>query len=177
MSNSIGIGSEQSITLEYELKPEGDLYGALTSVTATVSREGKRIGTISGIRVDRQKIPTNAFWETFDEHSADLEWIGSTLLENRYGRTNLVSLREADDDPEFDFMYIDSFHVDADQPGDVATHALRKFIHGKHGKGTVAYGLWSVSSFAYVLSGQREVHGVGKRRGAEMARRTKSSLS
>lgn len=118
----------ESITLKYEEQADDDDDDeGLTNVKAKVFRNGKEIGVIGGIQVDRQRIGENSFHMTFDEHSGDLEWVGSTLLENRYGRTKLQSLRDAGDDMEFDFFYIDTFYIDANESGDVATHALRKF--------------------------------------------------
>jgi len=101
-----------TITLEYTVEPAEDpdeaFYpGALTYIRAKVLKEKKKIGSIGGISIDRQKIGENSFYTTFDEHSGDLEWIGSTLLENRLGRTKLQSLRDAGDDMEFNFFYID----------------------------------------------------------------------
>ena len=98
-------------------------YGAYTSVKATVFRGGtgtgtgttsaakKIIGEISGIKVDRQKIPDGCFWETFDEHSGEMEWVAGSLLENKRGRTTLTSLRQAGDDPEFEFFLIQHFRI------------------------------------------------------------------
>ncbi|KAL7535676.1 hypothetical protein ACHAXR_006662, partial [Thalassiosira sp. AJA248-18] len=116
---------------------------------------------ISGIQINRQKIPNGCFYETFDEHSADLEWVVGTLLENRYGRTKLASLREAGDDPEFDFFFIETFHIDEDQPSDVATFALRNFLQSQHIKGNLNYGCWHVSSIAYVFSDDPREEGQG----------------
>ena len=45
-----------------------------------------------------------------DEISADLQWVGVSLYEPRFGRTKLVSLAEYDD-IEFDTMHINSFHI------------------------------------------------------------------
>ncbi|KAL7453482.1 hypothetical protein ACHAWC_008598 [Mediolabrus comicus] len=129
----------------------------------------KELGGISGVSVNRQAIGTHGFFETFDEHSGDLEWVGCSLLENKYGRTRLQSLREAGDDPEFDFFLIESFWIDQDQddPCALATFALRKFLHSDMIKGNLPYGCWNVSSIAYALHdfGEDEQHsGSGKRK-------------
>ena len=67
---------------------------------------------------------------------------------------------------EFNFFYIDTYQIDDDQSCDVATYALRKFLHGKHMKGDLNYGCWCVSSIAYVLSEEEEEvsNGQGKRK-------------
>ena len=145
-----------SITLKYEVEPAEDpdeaLYpGALTDIKAKVFYSGKEIGTIGGIGVDRQRIGENSFHVTFDEHSGDLEWIGSVLLENKYGRTKLQSLRDGGDDSEFNFFYIDTFCMDKAVTSDMATFALRKFLHGERIKGNLSYGCWINSSVAYAL--------------------------
>mmetsp|Transcript_15155 Transcript_15155/g.32895 ORF Transcript_15155/g.32895 Transcript_15155/m.32895 type:complete len:159 (-) Transcript_15155:864-1340(-) len=128
------------------------------------SGSSKQIGTISGIQIDRQKIPKGAFWESFDEHSA-VEWVAGALLESRYGRTKLESLRESGDDPEFDFVFIDTFHIDKDQSSDIAAFALHNFLHGKHMKGDLNNGCWHFLSVAYVLSEEpKEVVHMNKRK-------------
>mmetsp|Transcript_4513 Transcript_4513/g.8040 ORF Transcript_4513/g.8040 Transcript_4513/m.8040 type:complete len:462 (+) Transcript_4513:103-1488(+) len=164
--------AKDSITLRFEAEGEesdDDVYGALTNVKAQVFRAGtsKQIGTISGIRIDRQKIPERAFCQTFDEHSADLEWVAGSLLENRYGRTKLSSLRDAGDDPEFDFFFMETFHIDGDQPSEVATLALHNFLQSEHIKGNLDHGCWCVSSIAYVMSEdpKEEVQGSKRKRG------------
>jgi hypothetical protein len=120
----------------------------------------KELGGISGVSVNRQAIGTHGFFETFDEYSGDLEWVGNSLLENKYGRPRLQSLRQAGDDPEFDFFLIESFWIDQNQddPCAFATFALRKFLHGDIIKGNGGY--WSVSSIAYALFdfGEDEQH-------------------
>jgi hypothetical protein len=119
ISSSSSSGSlEASITLKIVEETNDDddeCYGAFTSITANVFRSGitKRIGEISGIKVDRQKIPTGCYWETFDEHSAEMEWIaGTCLLENKYGRPTLQSIHDAGDEPEYNFLLIQSFRID-----------------------------------------------------------------
>jgi len=166
---------EASITLKITETSNDDndddeeMYGAFTYVKATVFRcdntpgasasltikpaAEKLIGEISGFQVNRHTIPTGCFWETFDEHSADMEWVAGSLLENKYGRTKLLSLREAGDDPEFDFFFIQNFRIDKNESCDVATFALRKFLYSKQIKGDIDYGCWCVSSVAFVLSG------------------------
>jgi hypothetical protein len=168
MSSSISSSSslEASITLKIvEEKNDDDddeCYGAFTSITATVFQSGgittRRIGEISGIKANRQKIPTGCFWETFDGHSAEMEWIaGTLLLENKYGRPTLQSIHDAGDTPEENFLLIQSFRIDENQRGcnsDVATIALRKFIYSnliysEYIKGDF---VCLVSSIAYELS-------------------------
>lgn len=145
-------GSDEDDGWEHEM-----LYHAFTDVEAKIflqeegKAESKLIGEIQATLVDRQKIPEGCFHVTFDEHSADMEWVGCTLLENRYGRTMLESLREHDL-REFDFMYISSFGVNHDSP-DVAAAALYKFLHDPEIKGDLEFGCWRVSSAAYVLPG------------------------
>ena len=131
----------------------------------------KELGRISGVSVNRQAIGTHGFFETFDEHSGDLEWVGNSLLENKYGRPRLQSLRQAGDDPEFDFFLIESFWIDQNQddPCAFATFALRKFLHSDIIKGNLPFGCWNVSSIAYALFdfGEGEQHsgsGSGKRK-------------
>lgn len=131
-----------------------DPYGAFTNINTKVFQEGtaKAIGEISGIAINRQAIAEKCFLETFDAHSADMEWVASALLENRYGRTKLKSLRGAGDDPEFDFFLMQKFWVDSDQSCDVATIALRKFLRSDRIYGHLNFGCWRVSSIAFVLS-------------------------
>ena len=126
--------------VKYEDSSGEDPYNAFTYVEANVFIQGtaKAIGKIHAVLVNRQRIPDNCFWETFDDHSATMEWVGTSLMENRYGRTNLESLRECDD-PEFYFMLISSFHVYHDS-SDVAAAALHKFLHDSTIKGNLNYG-------------------------------------
>eukprot|EP00986_Skeletonema_menzelii_P008611 scaffold3686_cov149-Skeletonema_menzelii.AAC.1 len=130
----------------------------------------KELGGISGVSVNRQAIGEHGYFSTFDEYSGDLEWVGCSLLENKLGRTRLQSLRQAGDDPEFDFFLIESFWVDQDQhdPCALATFALRKFLHGDIIKGKLDYGCWHVSSIAYALHDfdeqQQPGSGTGKRK-------------
>ena len=111
------------------------------------------VGGITGVSVNRQAIGDHGFFQEFDEHSGELEWVGCSLLENKQGRTRLKSLRDAGDDPEFDFFLIESFWIDQDQEDacDLATCALRKFIHSDVIKGNLRFGAWCVSSVAYAL--------------------------
>jgi hypothetical protein len=139
---------------------EDDTYKAFTDVRANIFLDDNvEIGNIHAILVNRQAIPEYCFFETFDDHhSSDMEWIGTSLLENCYGRTKLQSLREYDD-PEFDFMFISSFRVHADYNkdgnSDVAAAALYKFLHDPTTiKGNLDYGCWRVSSAAYLLNPQ-----------------------
>lgn len=130
----------------------------------------KELGGISGVSVNRQAIGNNGYFATFDEYSGELEWVGCSLLENKLGRTRLQSLRDAGDDPEFDFFLIESFWIDQNQddPCALATFALRKFLHSDIIKGNLSYGCWNVSSIAYALHDfgeeQHEGSGSGKRK-------------
>lgn len=146
---------DTSISLVIETENTGDdAYGSFKWIKADVFLQGisKSIGTISGISIDRQAIPEHCFYETFDEHSATMEWIAGSLLENRYGRTTLQSLRNGGDDPEFDFFLMQQFDIDCSQPSDVAAFALRKFLQSKEIRGELQYDVWRVSSIAYALS-------------------------
>lgn len=136
-------------------------YGELTHVSVEIlNNHNAKIGSIRAVLVDRQSVPERCFYSSFDEHSADLQWIGCALMEPRYGRTKLQSLAEYDD-PEFDFMYISHFHVDDEyknvvvggvsSSSDVAAIALRQFLHHPFVSGQLQYGCWKVSSVAYVL--------------------------
>jgi hypothetical protein len=77
------------------------------------------------------------------------------LLENRYGRTQLQSLKD-DDDQESSFMYIQTFHIDDEykqnENSDIGATALRQFLHHPFIKGNGdGEEWWNVSSAAYVL--------------------------
>eukprot|EP00978_Attheya_sp_CCMP212_P016274 scaffold42485_cov50-Attheya_sp.AAC.5 len=157
---STSLESSISVVIETSEGDDNDVYKAFTHINAIVfhSNAGigttnKAIGEISGIAINRQKIPENCYWESFDEHSATMEWVASNLIENRHGRTTLKSLRDAGDDPEFDFFLMENFRMDENQHSDVATFALRKFLRSKEIKGNSQYNdVWFVSSMAYVLS-------------------------
>ena len=167
---------EDSITLVQEISTkENDddeeevgeyLYGAFEEVKVNVILNETKIGSISGTSVDRQKVPDNVFWECFDEHSGKMEWVAGSLLEKKLGRPKLLSLLEAGDDAEFNFFLMESFVIDKTQSLDVATAALRKFLHGDHIKGNFNYGCWGVSSIAYVLNyNPEEISGSKRKRG------------
>jgi hypothetical protein len=67
-------------------------------------QQKREIGSISGIAINRQKVPENCFVQALDEYtSGKMEWVAGDLLENIQGRTTLQSLRDGGDDPEFDF--------------------------------------------------------------------------
>lgn len=116
--------------------------------------EKKKIGHIAAVLVNRQAIPEKCFYQAFDEHSAEMQWVGCTLMENRYGRTSLLSLADTDSD-EFDFMYISVFHVDADykQNGnsDVGAEALYQFLRHPEVNPQVDDAWSQVCNVAYVL--------------------------
>lgn len=125
-------------------------------VEAKIFHEQKKdaVGYITATLIDRQAIPENGFLRIFDEHSALMEWVAASLLEERLGRTRLQSLQDYDD-PEFDFMLITSFGI-TDQVlaknSDVTTAALYHFLRDpSYIKGNLNYGCWKVSSAAYVL--------------------------
>jgi hypothetical protein len=135
-------------------------YNVLADVKAEIFLDTKidKVGIIQAILVNRQEIPNNRFHETFDEHSGAMEWVGSTLLENRYGRPRLASLYEYDG-PECDFMFITAFHVDETVNSEVAAAALHKFLRlflhdpeTTHQYGDLDRCRWRVSSAAYVLT-------------------------
>lgn len=173
----VSISEDHSDTEEDDLGQYAKFGRPLTNISVKFyhkndTQRKKELGGISGVSVNRQAIGTHGFFETFDEYSGDLEWVGCSLLENKYGRTRLQSLRQAGDDPEFDFFLIESFWIDQDQddPCALATFALRKFLHSDMIKGNLSYGCWSVSSIAYALHdfGEGEQHcpgsGSGKRK-------------
>jgi hypothetical protein len=137
--------------------------GSFTHINADIrigssiqSTEKKKIGRIDAILVNRQRIAEHCFYKAFDSHSSGMQWIGCAVMENRRGRSKLQSLVEYDD-PEFDFMYIETFHIDDEykQNGssDVEAKALRLFLHHSFIKGeNVEHDdCWKVSSAAYAL--------------------------
>jgi hypothetical protein len=144
-----------SIKLTHSLSYDGE-YGAFTDVEVDILLQPtlQKIGSISAVIVDRQKLPDHYFLSAMDGHSADMQWIGTCLYEPRYGRTKLLSLCEYDD-PEFDFMYIKSFQVDEEHrkngSSDVGAVALHQFLHDPFISGNLDYGCWKVSSTVYVL--------------------------
>jgi hypothetical protein len=152
--------SDVTIQLRHELDEDGE-YDAFTSVTCDILVRGTKAGKISGTRVDRERIPERHFLGAMDGHSGDLQYVGVSIFEPRRGRTKLRSLFEAGDDTtEFDFLYIDTFHVDpqyrANGSSDVGAYALRKllyhpYIKGQAGTWAAEHGLWAVSSVIYIL--------------------------
>lgn len=147
--------NDVSIQLRHEIDEDGE-YNAFTSVRAEILVRGTKAGKISGVIVDRQKIPERHFLSAMDGHSGDLQYIGVSVFEPRLGRTKLRSLRDGGDDDEFDFLYISTFHVEHEykQNGssDVGTYALRKLLHHSYIKGrAAAMGCWSVSCCIYIL--------------------------
>lgn len=72
---------------------------------------------------------------------------------------------------EFNFFLIDTFYIDPNQSCDIATFALRKFLHGERIKGDDD-GFWLNSSVAYALwadgapddEGGEQGVGTGKRK-------------
>lgn len=146
--------ADVSIKLTHSRDEDGE-YGAFENVDVDILLEGIKIGSIAATLVNRQRIPDRYFMSAMDGHSSDLQWIGTILFEPRYGRTKLQSL-VAYDDPEFLFMYIRSFHVDAEYrsagSSDVGATALRQLLHHPYIKGNHAVsGAWKVSSVIYVL--------------------------
>ena len=141
-----------TIQLRHEIDEAGE-YNAFTSVTCDILVRGTKAGKISGTRVDRQKLPERYFLSAMDGHSGELQYVGMSIFEPRYGRTKLRSLFDGGDDMEFDFLYIDKFHVDpryrANGSSDVGAYALRKLLHHPYIKGRAAE--WSVSSCVYIL--------------------------
>ena len=147
--------SDITIQLRHEVDEDGE-YHAFTSVTCDILVRGTKAGKISGTRVDRQKLPERYFLSAMDGHSGELQYVGVSIFEPRYGRTKLRSLSDGGDDMEFDFLYIDKFHVDprykANESSDVGAYALRKLLHHPYLKGRAfEHGIWSVSSCIYIL--------------------------
>lgn len=145
-----------SIRLKHELDESGE-YQAFTSITVDILVRGTKAGTISGTVVNRQRIPERHFLSAMDGHSGDLQDVGVSIFEPRYGRTKLRSLVNGGDDMEFDFFYISKLHVEPQykQNGssDVGAYALRKLLYHSYIKGASAskYGCWSVSCCIYIL--------------------------
>ena len=147
-----------SIELHHELDECGE-YDAFTSITCDILVRGKKAGNISGTRVNRSKIPERYFLGAMDGHSGDLQYVGVTIFEPRYGRTQLRSLRDGGDDMKFDFLYIETFHIDPQYrtignvscSSDVGTYALQKLLHHPYIKGQANNGSWGVSSCIYIL--------------------------
>jgi Ankyrin repeats (3 copies) len=154
--------SLDDITIQLTHSEEDDaLYpGSFIYVNADILigvSQKKKIGSINATLVNRQAIAERGFYEAFDSHSSDMQWIGCAVMENRRGRTKLQSLL-AYDDTEVDFMYIEKFHMDheykQDGSSDVGAKALRLFLHHTFIKGeNVEHDScwWKVSSAAYVL--------------------------
>lgn len=91
-----------------------------------------------------------------DSHSGDLQCISVSIFEPWFGRTKLRSLFDGGDDMEFNFLCIDTFHVDpqcqANGSSDVGVHALRKLLHHPCLKGLAATdGCWAVSCCVRIL--------------------------
>jgi len=134
---------------------EGDqgAYGhQFTDVEAKINYDGQSIGLITATLVNRQAIAESNFHLSFDEHSGDMEWIGSCLLENKHGRTRLQSLCQYDA-TEFDFLYITSFNIEGahSRNSDITTAALYHFLRDpKYIKGKLDYGCVMCTIAAFV---------------------------
>jgi hypothetical protein len=146
--------SDITLKLTHSEDEENLFRGSFTLVNVDILLKRTKIGYISATIVNRQAIADGCAYEAFDDHSADMQWIGCALMENRYGRTQLQSLVEYDD-MEFDFMYISEFHIDDEfqknGASDVGATALRQFLYHPFIKGNLGFGCWKVSSAAYVL--------------------------
>ena len=68
----------------------------------------------------------------------------------------IQSLSNTGDDTEFNFFFIDEFHIDTKQSFDVYTFALRKFFQGEHAKINLDRGFWINSCIACDVS-EREL--------------------
>jgi len=117
-----------SIKLSHEFDEDGEC-GAFTNVSVDIMIQKKKVGSISAVLVARQRIPEKYFMSAMDGHSGELQWIGVTLFESRFGRTKLSSLMNYDD-PEFNFMYIQVFHIDDEYKtnADIGASALRQLL-------------------------------------------------
>eukprot|EP00934_Nitzschia_sp_Nitz4_P004931 Nitzschia sp. Nitz4//scaffold23_size168460//165200//166537//NITZ4_002251-RA/size168460-processed-gene-0.277-mRNA-1//-1//CDS//3329543731//4921//frame0 len=137
-----------SIRLRKSLAEEAE-YDAIFDVKATILVDSTKVGHISAIIVDRSRIPEHLFYSVFDAHSADLQWIGCTLMEPRLGRTYLESLQN-DDDPRCGFMYISKLTIsnNVQDKQEVATKALNKLFRHQTISGSTG---GKVTTFAYVL--------------------------
>ena len=158
--------SDVSIQLRHKLDEDGE-YHAFTNITCDILVRGSKAGKISGTRVNRQKLPERYFLSAMDGHSGDLQYVGVSVFEPRYGRTKLRSLRDGGDDMEFDFLYIDTFHVDPQYrtggSSDVGAYALRKLLHHPYLKGRAAtHGCWAVSCCIYILDPYEAMTAEGK---------------
>lgn len=143
--------ADVSIRLKHSLDEDGE-YNAFTNVQVDILKINAKIGSIEATMIDRQRIPDGYFLSACDGHSGDLQHMGCTVYESRYGRTKLESLADCDD-PEFDIVYIHSFHVHDEHKAnsDVATTALHQFLHHPFIKGNSNFGCWKVSSAVYYL--------------------------
>jgi hypothetical protein len=127
------------------------------SVDTLLSFTDREVGFIKAVIIEREKIPDDCFLSTMDGHSSDLQLIGSTVYEPRFGRPKLQSLKGYDS-MEFDIMYIKKFHVDDEfkrgGASDVATSALYQLLHHPLIKGDYDYGCWKVSSAVYIVDAE-----------------------
>ena len=132
--------ADVSIRLKHSLDEDGE-YNAFTNVQVDILKINAKIGSIEATMIDRQRIPDGYFLSACDGHSGDLQHMGCTVYESRYGRTKLESLADCDD-PEFDIVYIHSFHVHDEHKAnsDVATTALHQFLHHPFIKGNSNFG-------------------------------------
>lgn len=141
-----------SIRLKHSLDEDGE-YNAFTNLKVDILKNQTKIGSIEATVIDRQRIPDGYFLSACDGHSSELQYMGCTVYEPRYGRTKLKSLAEYDD-PEFDVMCIHTFHVEDEYKktnSDIATTALHQLLHHPFIKGNLLYGCWKVSSVVYEL--------------------------
>lgn len=86
-----------TIHLEHVGRDTDEEFGARTAIYVDILLGGKAIGKISGTIIDRQVIPEYGFYDVMD-CSGELDYVGATLFESRFGRTKLQSLREQADD-------------------------------------------------------------------------------
>ncbi len=94
-----------------------------------------------------------------DGYSSDLQYVVVVIFEPRYGRTRPRSLRDGGDEMEFDFLYIETFHVDpqcrtnsnVSCSSDIGTYALRKLLHHTYIKGRANCDCLGLSCCIYIL--------------------------
>mmetsp|Transcript_33190 Transcript_33190/g.80526 ORF Transcript_33190/g.80526 Transcript_33190/m.80526 type:complete len:483 (+) Transcript_33190:361-1809(+) len=123
----------------------------------TYSSAETNVGSIRGTIINRQRIPTNGFLDAMDSYSSDLQYVGVSVFEPRYGRTKLQSLMNEGDHMEFDILYISNFHVESQYKAngaasDVGAYALRKVLYHPDIKGNSKHhDIWTVSCCVYIL--------------------------
>jgi len=166
--NDIHVSVEHSISEEQPCITE--VWADIMLVLRSAPTNSIKIGSISALLIDRQKIRYNCFMGEMDERSQELQSLGCLLFEPKYGRIRLESLAEYDT-IECEFMYIQKMKVDEPYKStccldgkkgsysDVGAIAIHKLLHHPFIKGVEEpkRGSWKVTSAIYWLDSKEQM--------------------